>query len=383
MRVPIRIRKRPLVAVALVIIALVVLALVATKSQPKVSQLAFSASLDPGTPLPHETAPNFTLTDQFDRRVTLSSFRGKVVLLAFNDSECTTICPLTTTAMVEARRMLGPARSQVALLGVNANPKATSVQDVRSYSELHGMTHAWAFTTGSFKQLNAVWQAYHVGVQIRAGQIDHTPALFVISRRGKLERLFLTPSSYSSITQEAQIVARAVSRLLPGHPPVHSRLSYRQIKTTTPTQHVRLPLVGGRGRLTLGPGSARLLVFFATWDQETMNLKAHLDALNGYASRAKAGKLPQLVAVDEGSVEPNAAALAQLLAQLRTPLTYPVAIDRSGRLADGYGVQDEPWLVLVSRTGNVLWYQDVSTSGWLDSSALIGQVRAALETRSG
>ena len=75
-------------------------------------------------------APDFTLGDQFGQPVSLHSFRGKVVILAFNDSECTTICPLTTTAMLDAKAMLGAAGSRVQLLGVDANPKATSVEDV-------------------------------------------------------------------------------------------------------------------------------------------------------------------------------------------------------------------------------------------------------------
>ena len=381
MRAPIRIRKAPVIIVALVVAALVVLALVATKSPPKVSQPAFSPSLDPGTQL-HGAAPGFTLTDQFDKQVSLSSFRGKVVLLAFNDAECTTICPLTTTAMVDAKRMLGAAGSKVALLGVDANPQAISVKDVRSYSELHGMIHSWDFGTGSYTQLQDVWKAYHIAVEIEAGQIDHTPALFVISPQGRLERLYLTQMSYASVTQQAQIFAREVSTLLPGHPAVHSDLAYKRVKTITPTQRVPLPLAG-HGSLKLGPGSPRLLLFFASWDQEVMNLKAHLEALSAYASQAKAGKLPRLVAVDEGSVEPNTSALPRLLAQLKTPLSYPVAIDRSGRVADGYGVQDEPWIVLVSRTGTPLWYQDISTSGWPPTASLIQQVKAALITKSG
>ncbi|HEY2653450.1 MAG TPA: redoxin domain-containing protein, partial [Solirubrobacteraceae bacterium] len=51
--------------------------------------------LDPGTAL-SQPAPDFTLTDQFGRSVSLRSFRGKVVILAFNDPVCTTVCPLTT-----------------------------------------------------------------------------------------------------------------------------------------------------------------------------------------------------------------------------------------------------------------------------------------------
>jgi cytochrome c biogenesis protein CcmG/thiol:disulfide interchange protein DsbE len=383
MRASIRIRKTPVVAVVLVVAALIVLALVATGKSPESAQtaLAFSPSLDPGTQL-HGSAPNFTLTDQFDRPVSMRSYRGKVVLLAFSDAECTTICPLTTSAMLDAQRMLGSAGSKVALLGVDANPTAISVKDVRSYSELHGMTHAWDFTTGSLTQLRAVWHAYHVAVEIEAGQIDHTPALFVISPQGKLERLYLTQMSYSSITQQAQILAREASRLLTGHPAVHSGLSYKPVKTITPAQPTKLPRDGG-GKVKLGPGSPRLLLFFASWDQEVMDLKAHLERLNGYESQAKADGLPPLVAVDEGTVEPNRSALPHLLAQLRTPLTYPVAIDQSGRVADGYGVQDEPWIVLVSRNGTPLWYQDISTSGWLTPAALTKQVRAALNTKSG
>ncbi len=383
MRAPIRIRKTPVLATVLVVAALAALALFATGKSPasRPSALAESPSLDPGTQV-HGPAPDFTLTDQFEKPVSMSSFRGKVVLLAFSDAECTTVCPLTTTAMVDAKRMLGSAGSKVALLGVDANPTAISVKDVRSYSELHGMTHTWDFTTGSRTQLTAVWHAYHIAVEIEAGQIDHTPALYVISPQGRLARLYLTQMSYASISQQAQILAREASRLLPGHPPVHSHLSYEQVKTITPTQHTELPLERG-GDVKLGPGSPRLLLFFASWDQEVMNLKSHLAALSGYEKQATAGKLPQLVAVDEGTVEPDASALPHLLAQLRAPLDYPVAIDRGGRLADGYGVQDEPWIVLVSRTGIPLWYEDISTSGWLTSDALIKQVRAALDTKSG
>lgn len=378
----VRIRKAPVITVALVIVGLVVLALVGTSSAPKTqAQAAFSATLDPGTPL-HGVAPNFTLTDQFDRPVSLKSYRGKVVLLAFDDSQCTTICPLTTTAMVEAKRMLGAAGSKLALLGIDANPRATSVKDVRSYSELHGMTHLWRFGTAPLPQLKRVWNAYHIGVEIQAGQIDHTPALFVINPQGRLVRLYLTQMSYSSVTQEAQILAREVSRLLPGHPPVHSRLSYADIKTITPAQHTSLPLVG-HGTLRLGPGSPRLLLFFASWDQQVMDLKSHLDALNAYAAGVRAGKLPPLVAVDEGTVEPSAAALPRLLSQLPVKLRYPVAIDHSGRVADGYGVQDEPWLVLVSKRGAPLWFHDVSTAGWPSAKTLRREVTAALSKPSG
>jgi hypothetical protein len=86
------------------------------------SLLADNPALDPGTTL-SGSAPDFTLTDQFGQPASLRSYRGKVVILAFDDSEYTTICPLTTTAMLYAKSLLGAAGPGVQLLGIDANPK--------------------------------------------------------------------------------------------------------------------------------------------------------------------------------------------------------------------------------------------------------------------
>jgi hypothetical protein len=43
--------------------------------------------------------------------------------------------------VIEARDLLGAAGDQVQLLGVDANPAATSVSDVMSYSRAHAMAN--------------------------------------------------------------------------------------------------------------------------------------------------------------------------------------------------------------------------------------------------
>ncbi len=345
--------------------------------QPAGDTLQSNPYLDPGTHLTGP-APDFTLTDQFGARVSLRSFRGKVVILAFNDSECTTICPLTTTAMVDAQAMLGAAGSRVQLLGIDANPTATRVADVRSYSELHGMVHRWHFLTGSLSALKQVWKAYKIDVAIEQGQIDHTPALFMIGPDGRLARLYVTQQSYAAVGQLGQLLAQEASQLLPGHPRLRSHLSYAQISGVAPSVTEEVSRAGG-GAVSLGPSrTARLYLFFATWDRQVTNLAGALDALDAYQSAAAGGRVPALTAVDEGSVEPSARALPAFLTALPHPPSYPIAIDRDGRVADGYGVQDEPWFVLVSPSGRVLWYYDVSTQGWLSRPTLERQVLAAL-----
>ena len=362
-----------------VAVATIVLVLSGTQaSGPSRSEaLAFNPEIDPGTSI-SVTAPDFTLSDQFGQPVSLHSFRGRVVILAFNDSECTTVCPLTTTAMLDAKAMLGGAGSQVQLLGVDANPAATSLEDVWSYSELHGMLRSWDFLTGGLPELRAVWKAYGVEAAVQHGEISHTPALFVIDRQGREAKVYLTQQSYSAVGQLGQLLAHEASSLLPGHPPVHSDLSYARIAAIPPTRGVELPRAGG-GSVELGPGRRpRLLVFFATWDRGITSLGPELDALNQYASAAAHADLPALTAVDEASVEPSANALPNFLHSLRDPLSFPVAVDRSGRVADGYEVQGEPWFVLTSPSGQILWYWQVSTSGWLSRPALMTQLQAAL-----
>jgi cytochrome oxidase Cu insertion factor (SCO1/SenC/PrrC family) len=321
--------------------------------------------LDPGTPLDGTPAPDFRLTNQFGQQVSLSAFRGKVVILAFTDSECTTVCPLTTMSMVEAKRLLGRAGQDVQLLGVDANPDATAVSDVMAYSRSHAMVNQWDFLTGSLAQLHAAWKAYNIYVQIQSGQVDHTPALFVINQRGQEEKVYLTTMAYASVGQSAQILANEVSSLLPGHPRPASERSLAYISGISPKARAALP-ADGSGSVTLGPGQPRLVVFFATWLTETTDLRAELLALNSYVQDARSRGLPALTAVDETVIEPGVATVRSYLAGLGQPLQYPVALDETGRLADGYGVQDQPWLVLVSSSGKIVWSHD----GWLTLPAL-------------
>ncbi|MGA2924994.1 MAG: redoxin domain-containing protein [Solirubrobacteraceae bacterium] len=348
----------------------------ASPSSSSADALASNAYLDPGTSL-LRPAPEFTLDDQFGQRVSLHAMRGKVVILAFNDSECTTVCPLTTTAMLDAKQMLGAAGASVGLVGVDANPAATSIEDLWSYSELHGMLHQWQFLTGSLKQLTRVWTAYGIEAQVQRGEVAHTPALFVIDPNGQIRKLYMTQQSYASVGQLGQLLAQEVASLLPGRPRVNASLSYAQVPAIAPSATVALPRVGG-GTVRLGAGTARLFLFFATWDQEVTSIGGQLDALSAYQSSARAAGLPALTAVDEGTVEPTAGALPRFLHGLSHPLSYPVAIDQSGRVADGYEVQGLPWFVLVSPAGQIVWYWQVSTSGWLARAALIREVRAAL-----
>lgn len=338
--------------------------------QPSATSSASAAALenpniDLGTSLGNKPAAGFTLVNQFGRPVSLSQFRGKVVLLSFDDSQCTTICPLTTQSMVLAKELLGKAGDSVQLLGVDANPDAIKVSNVMAYSRVHGMVNQWDFMTGTLPQLKSVWRSYGIAVQVEAGLIDHTPALYVIDQQGRLRKVYLTQMAYSSVTQSAQVLAQEASSLLPGHPKLSSIGSLAAVPPQDPTATISLPSASGSGTVTLGPGRARLVVFFATWLSETSDLNAELKGLSAYAKAAAGKHLPALTAVDETASEPSVATVTSYLKKLGT-LGYPVALDTTGRVADGYGVQDQPWLALVNKAGKITWQHD----GWVPLPAL-------------
>jgi cytochrome oxidase Cu insertion factor (SCO1/SenC/PrrC family)/thiol-disulfide isomerase/thioredoxin len=350
------------------------------------STLASNPDIDQGTLLHSasgglEMAPKFTLTDETGRRIRLRQYRGKVVILGFIDAECQTICPLTTQAMLDAKRSLGAAGKDVQLLGIDANYKSTQIEDVANYTALHGLSGQWHFLTGSLPYLEHVWDAYGVNekalINDDSNAIDHVAAVYMIDPQGRLRVTFVTQSSYSSIPQFGQLLAQDASKLLPSHPRVSSHYSYAEVRGISPAQEDSLPRVGG-GTVTLGPGKPHLYLFFATWDSQTTSIGPELTELNAYEAYAKAHGLPSITAIDEGSVEPSRRALPEFLKTLPRPLDYPVAIDSSGKVADGYEVEGEPWLVLTFASGGIATYQEVYTDGWPTIRRLEQEVRGAL-----
>lgn len=172
-----------------------------------------------GFPMTGNPAPDFKLTDQFGRSVTLSSLRGREVVLAFIDSRCISLCPLTAEIMYDAKARLGSsAASRVVLVAVNANPAATSIAVVQAWSIKHGMLHQWLFLTGTAQQLQSVYRLYNVYDQVNSdGQVVHDPVMFIIDAQGR-ERLYfetLDSNSKSDLSSEELGLEAGMRQWLP------------------------------------------------------------------------------------------------------------------------------------------------------------------------
>ncbi len=204
MRHPDSVRKlalAALIATALLVViagSIWVSRLVALHTTPVAAPVQVANNAILGFPINGDMAPDFNLVDQFGHPVSLSSLRGQEVVLAFIDSRCTSLCPLTANIMYSAKAQLGTSASHVTLVAINANPTATSIATVQAWSIDHGMLHQWLFLTGSPQQLQDVYHRYGVYVQVDASGNDvHDASMYIIDAQGHERLLFETLDSNS------------------------------------------------------------------------------------------------------------------------------------------------------------------------------------------
>jgi cytochrome oxidase Cu insertion factor (SCO1/SenC/PrrC family) len=148
------------------------------------------------SPVPVRPAPGFTLTDQDGRTLSLSSLRGKVVVLEFMDPHCTDICPIVSQEYVDAYRDLGPLAGKVVFAAVNVNQYHAAVSDMLAYSREQRLNTipGWHFFTGPVPDLRKVWDGYEIAVQAPSpdADIEHTSAVYFIDPAGR-ERFVAAP----------------------------------------------------------------------------------------------------------------------------------------------------------------------------------------------
>src|SRR5579872_5895388 len=68
------------------------------------------------------TAGWFALPDQYGRLITRNTMRGRVWAVTFLDSHCVKRCPVEAAELATVQRMLGGARSPMAIVVVSVNP---------------------------------------------------------------------------------------------------------------------------------------------------------------------------------------------------------------------------------------------------------------------
>jgi protein SCO1/2 len=143
-----------------------------------------------------QKAPHWTLTNQDDKPVRSSDFRGRVLLVSFVFTTCNGSCPATTHRMEKVQTALKAAglfkKDRVRLLSITLDPARDPPRVLKGYMQLYDADPAsWDFLTGPPKRVAKVIAGYGMWVRPAAnGQLDHPSRIFLVDGRGRVREIY-------------------------------------------------------------------------------------------------------------------------------------------------------------------------------------------------
>lgn len=140
-----------------------------------------------------ETSYDFTLTGG-NGDVSLSDFRGKLVLIYFGYTFCPDICPATLGNVNQALKEIGAKAEDIQLIMISLDPQRDTPEKLEQYVAHFNPT--FIGITGTQEQVDTVTSLYGIFYEKKEGSeatsylIDHTATLMVIDREGYLKLVF-------------------------------------------------------------------------------------------------------------------------------------------------------------------------------------------------
>ena len=140
---------------------------------------------------PAREAPDFSVRGSDGAPLSLSRYRGKVVVLGFGYTSCPNVCPATLAVLAQAQRKLGPLASQVQVIYLTVDPERDNTERLKQY--LAAFDSSFVGGTGSAAQMAAVRASYGVSAEkVGSGKdygVAHSSFIYLITRDGKLRAL--------------------------------------------------------------------------------------------------------------------------------------------------------------------------------------------------
>ena len=141
-----------------------------------------------------EEAPNFTLIDQSNQKVSLSQFKGKGVIISFLFTRCPypDKCPMIgkkLTDLAELSKKIGKD-DQIQVLAITLDPAYDRPEVLKAYARGFDEKHAnWRFLTGTETEIARVAGAFGVIYWTENGVVEHNMRTAFIDPSGTLRIL--------------------------------------------------------------------------------------------------------------------------------------------------------------------------------------------------
>ena len=147
-------------------------------------------------PSPGEEVPDFVLTNQDGKRVSLRQFHGKVLMVTFIYTRCPfpEFCPRMSSNFAEIYKQLGsnPSLADTQLLSVSFDPEHDTPKVLRNYGFSVTHTHdpalfrRWQFGVPNTADLPKIADFFALTVKPEGGLITHNLSTAVIGPDGKI-----------------------------------------------------------------------------------------------------------------------------------------------------------------------------------------------------
>lgn len=169
-----------------------------------------SASLDGPTLSSPARAPALRLRNYHGREVSLSSYRGKAVLLTFIYTHCHDVCPLIASDLHTALAILGRRSREVQVIGVTVDPRGDTPAAIAAFLAKHQMTGRMQYLVGTRAQLKPVWRRWNVSSTIpnTQDQVMHTALVYGISGSGRIMTVYPANFAPAEIVHDVPILAK-------------------------------------------------------------------------------------------------------------------------------------------------------------------------------
>ena len=157
---------------------------VAAAQSATIEALNTGGGLDP---VSNQSLPDLTLVNQAGRTVDLRQWSDKAVVFTFLDPVCYYQCPIMAEQLAAADHQLGALAKNVEFVAVVANPIYRSRSEVRAFDATMQMNRLpnWQYLTGSLPQLERVWSAFSLPIEIpRLQMVDHPTVLYFVKPGG-------------------------------------------------------------------------------------------------------------------------------------------------------------------------------------------------------
>lgn len=164
--------------------------------------LAFSVRAEP-LPVNTRLGGDFTLSSTQGEMQSLSSFRGKVVLLNFGYTHCPDVCPMVLHRLSRVMRLLGADAKQVQAVFVSFDPARDTVPHLKAYvtafhPDLIGMTGTPDQIAAAAKQYGVVY--FEEPGDSAAGKLfGHSDFIYLLDRQGRVRALFNNEQSVDAM----------------------------------------------------------------------------------------------------------------------------------------------------------------------------------------